>query len=238
MSFFSFIHSQRILKLPVPTTDYTGKTVIVTGSNVGLGLEAARHFARLNASLVILAVRNVEAGEAARKSILSSTKRPPGTIQVWNLDMASYGSVKAFAARATKELDRIDVLCENAGVAKSKFTLAENSETSIVVNVISTFLLLLLLLPKLRETGSTFGALPVATITSSEVAGWAKFKERHAPEGKLFEYLGSEGKSKMDDRYLVSKLLEVLPVAAIGEKKSAKQMGVIVNCLNPGLCHS
>ena len=37
---------------------FTGQTVIVTGSNVGLGKGAARHFARLDAEKVILAVRN------------------------------------------------------------------------------------------------------------------------------------------------------------------------------------
>jgi retinol dehydrogenase-12 len=43
--------------LPYPTKKFTGQTIIVTSSNVGLGLEAARHFVRLDAAKVIIAVR-------------------------------------------------------------------------------------------------------------------------------------------------------------------------------------
>ena len=38
---------EQYTSLPYPETKHTGQTVIVTGSNVGLGLEAARHFTRL-----------------------------------------------------------------------------------------------------------------------------------------------------------------------------------------------
>jgi len=45
-----------LVSLPVPTMKFTGKTIIVTGSNTGIGLEAARYFVRLDAAKVILAV--------------------------------------------------------------------------------------------------------------------------------------------------------------------------------------
>ncbi len=48
-------------------SDLTGKTVIVVGSNTGLGLEASRHFASMNPGRLILACRNVAKGEAALK---------------------------------------------------------------------------------------------------------------------------------------------------------------------------
>jgi hypothetical protein len=50
------LFSQLFTSVPKPTDNYASNTVIVTGSNVGLGLEAARHFTRLGASKVILAV--------------------------------------------------------------------------------------------------------------------------------------------------------------------------------------
>ena len=56
------------MTLPVvPTTnDCNGKTYIVTGSNTGLGFECAKHFVQLSAKRVILAVRTVDKGEAAK----------------------------------------------------------------------------------------------------------------------------------------------------------------------------
>jgi retinol dehydrogenase 12 len=156
------------MTLPYPVEDCTGMTVIVTGANVGLGLEAARHFTRLNATKVILACRSVEKGEAAKTDIESTTERY-GVVEVWQLDLASYGSVKDFASRA-ETLDRLDVVINNASVAIASWTEAEGHEITITVNVISTFLLSMLLLPKLRETGSRFNTLPHLVVVASDAA--------------------------------------------------------------------
>ncbi|KAH6638350.1 hypothetical protein C7974DRAFT_432994 [Boeremia exigua] len=233
-----FIYSQLLASLPSPTYDYTGKTVIVTGSNVGLGKEAARHFTRLGASTVILAVRSIEKGEAAKRDIESSTRKQ-GVVQVWQLDMSSYQSVLDFSAKASKDLDRLDVALLNAGVARGVWEEAEGEESTITVNVISTFLLALSLLPKMKSTASKYNTRPNLTITSSEVHAWAAFEERKAPEGKIFETLSSNEKTgAISDRYMVSKLLEVLTVRAIAEQKPAPQIPVTINNVNPGLCHS
>lgn len=208
--------------------------MIVTGSNTGLGKEAARHFARLGASKLILAVRNTTAGEAAKRDIEATTKRPSDVIEVWPLDLSSYDSVQAFADRATKNLRRIDVLLENAGIAVSKFQLAEGHERTITVNVISTFLLALLLLPKLEATARDFNTQPRLTIVSSEVHEQAKFPEWKTPN--TFATLSNRDTANMGERYQTSKLLEVLVCRAIAPKIAGK--GVILNYVNPGLCHS
>jgi NAD(P)-dependent dehydrogenase (short-subunit alcohol dehydrogenase family) len=93
--------------------DLTGRVVIVTGSNVGLGFECAKALSHRNPSRLILAVRNVEAGEAAAREIVKAN--PPGagvkTIpEVWKLDLGDLASVKAFGERAEKELDRLDIV--------------------------------------------------------------------------------------------------------------------------------
>src|SRR6185437_7107197 len=97
-----------------PTKDCTGQTIIVTGANVGLGLEAARHFVRLGAARVILAVRSVEKGEQAKADIETSTSCGKDVVQVWPVDLGSFESVKQFCRRADAELDRLDALVENA----------------------------------------------------------------------------------------------------------------------------
>ncbi|KAH8775489.1 short-chain dehydrogenase/reductase [Diaporthe sp. PMI_573] len=227
----SFFYSQLFVKPAYPTRMLNGQTVIVTGSNTGLGKEAARHFARLGAAKLILAVRNTKAGEAAKTDIEQTTQCAPGTVEVWPLDLGDYTSVKAFATRASRELERVDVLCENAGIAAGEKRMVAGHESHITVNVISTFLLALLMLPKLKETAKKFGTRPRLTIVSSEVHGWAKFPERDEPN--ILAAL--DASSDLGERYQVSKLLEVLVIRQMAPRMRG---GVVLNMLNPGLCHS
>jgi NAD(P)-dependent dehydrogenase (short-subunit alcohol dehydrogenase family) len=230
-----FFYSQFLVSLPQPTASFAGKTIIVTGSNVGLGKEAARHFTRLGAETVVLAVRSLEKGEAAKQDIETSTGRQ-GVVRVMHLDMASYASVLAFAETVASEFPRIDVALLNAGIVPNGWQMFEDDEASITVNVVSTFLLALALLPKLEDTARTFSTRPTLTITASEVHAWAKFHERAAPDGKLFAQL--KEKPAADDRYEVSKLLEVFVVRALTERRPVAQIPVTINYVNPGLCHS
>ena len=228
-----FLYSQLFVTPKHPDTSFEGQTVIVTGANTGLGKEAVRHIARLGASKVILACRNIKAAEEARQDILTSTKVDPSILEVWQLDLSSYESVKAFAERASK-LPRLDVLLENAGIASSEFQLFESHESTITVNVISTFLLALLLLPKLKEVATKFNVQPRIAVISSEVHAWTKLEQRKQPV--IFEALDKNVKGAMDDRYPVSKLLEVLVIREIAS--NIAKSGVIMSATNPGFCHS
>ena len=236
-SWLRFLYSQFFVTPPVPTKSFAEKTVIITGSNVGLGLEAARHIVRLKASKVILAVRNLEKGQAAKASIEESEKCGGKVIEVWQLDLSSYESVKAFA-RKVETLPRVDSIVENAGMSTQRFQLAEGHESTITVNVISTFLLALLVLPKLKETASKFNTRPHLSIVSSEVHFWTDFTERKNPE--IFAALDDKAASDMSGRYFLSKLLEVFVVREIFDSliKDKDSYPVIINYLNPGLCHS
>jgi retinol dehydrogenase 12 len=244
-----FLYSQLFIRLPYPGSTFDGQTIIVTGSNVGLGLEAARHFTRLNAGKVILAVRNTEKGNAAKKSIEESTGRK-NVVEVWSLDLSSYDSVKAFAKRAS-QLPRLDIVVENAGIATYNYEVFEDHESTITTNVISTYLLALLLLPKLRESGQRHNnnpRPPHLIIVSSEVHFLTPLPEKSAPEGHLLSTLDNKSTANMRDRYNVSKLLEVFftrelasrspPPSSSTTSKGAAKGGVIINFLNPGLCHS
>ena len=195
-----FWRSQLLFTPPYPTKQFTDQTVIVTGSNVGLGLEAARHFVRLNAAKVILAVRSLEKGEQAKKSIIESEKKPSDVVEVWSLDLSSFESIKQFAKKA-QGLSRLDVLVQNAGIVTYNFTLVEGHESSITVNVISPFLCSLLLLPKLRETAAKFNVLPRLVFVESFVHHHTQFPERKAD--KIFEELSSKEKANMEDRYVL-----------------------------------
>jgi len=228
-----FLYSQFFVTPAYPTRSFAGETVIVTGANVGLGKEAARHITRLGASKVILACRNTTAGEEAKHDIVSTTKVNPATIEVWQLDLNSYDSIRDFANRASA-LPRIDVLLENAAIATSNFQLVNGHESTVTVNVISTFLLALLMLPKLKETSKQYNVQPRLVIVSSEVHGYTDLPERKAPN--TFDELDNQSTANMSQRYPTSKLLEVLVVREIAPKLNGS--GVVLNMLNPGLCHS
>ncbi|KAG4026716.1 hypothetical protein MFRU_037g00270 [Monilinia fructicola] len=235
--FIDHLKSHTIVSLPIPTKKFTGQAIIVTGSNGGLGLEAAREFVRLDAQKVILAVRSLEKGQAARQSIIASTACPDDVLEVWPLDLCSHTSVKEFARRANT-LPRLDVLVSNAGIYVFDFAMVEGNESTICVNVINTFLLAILLLPKIRETSVQYGTRGVMSFTGSFVHHLTKFPERRA--GNVFEELRDEARSDMRDRYNVSKLIGLLFVRelalALGESEKRGQKGrVVANVVNPGL---
>ncbi|KAJ5925291.1 Short-chain dehydrogenase/reductase family protein [Penicillium verhagenii] len=228
-----FLYSQFFVRPSYPEGLLDGQTILVTGSNVGLGLEAARHVVRLGASRVILGVRNVAAGEEAKKEIEASTERP-GVCEVWEVDLASYSSVLSFGDRIS-QLPRLDAAILNAAIATKEFQLAEGYERTITVNVINTLLMGLLLLPKLKATRKEVpSSHPHLTFVVSEVHAWVKFDEWK--EDKTLQIISDPEKAKMGERYPLSKLLEVLAVQELAGRVLGSE--VIIDMVNPGLCHS
>jgi len=192
---------------------------------------------------LILAVRTVEKGESAKEDIVGSVKqRTDATaIEIWPLDLSSTESTLAFAERVKKDLPRLDILVENAGINVDKWVLLEGIEQTIQINVLNTFLLALSLLPKMTETKTKFvDSTPHLVILSSEAHRMTKFKEINAPD--LYERLNE----KRDDfdgqmRYSVSKLIEVLFVRELVSRLSNTKSStppVVINMVNPGLCVS
>jgi len=169
MAFGEFVKDQRQNLPIVPTpADVKGKTYIVTGGNAGLGYECAKHLIKLSAKRVIIGVRSLSKGKEAKAKLEAETGRE-GVVEVWQLDLSSYASVKQFAAKV-QELDRVDVVIENAGIALDTKTLSEGLETTLTTNVVSTFLLAVLVLPKLEESGRKFGTLPHLVVVGSNTA--------------------------------------------------------------------
>ncbi|POS69297.1 dehydrogenase/reductase SDR family member 13 [Diaporthe helianthi] len=236
----TFLYNQ-FRRLPKPEKRFTGKTIIVTGANVGLGLEAARHFARLDAARVILACRDTDKGERARADIERSTGRSD-VVEVWALDLCSFESVKEFCHRAD-QLPRLDVVVENASVAfvGPLGKLAEGFESTITVNVLATFLMALLLLPTLRRTAAKFNVQPNLVIVSSDAHFVADERSlQTAAQGKIFDAFKST--SVAPDRYQTSKLLQIFLTRQLAQEMSKpannSNAKVILNTLNPGFCRT
>ena len=119
--------------------DMTAKTVIVTGANSGIGLEAARVFSAKGAH-VVLAVRDEAKGRSAASAIGGST-------EVRHLDLADLASVRTFAAQWSGD---IDVLVNNAGILVPPFALTvDGFESQFGTNHLGHFALTNLLLPQI-----------------------------------------------------------------------------------------
>ncbi len=130
--------------------DLTGKVIIVTGANSGLGFESSRAFAEKNAT-VVMAVRNMDKGEAARTDILKAV--PDAKLDMINLDMSSLDSVREFAETFKARYDRLDVLLNNAGLmAIPRQKTVDGFEMQLGVNHLGHFALTGRLLPALLNT--------------------------------------------------------------------------------------
>ncbi|KAJ7579307.1 hypothetical protein C8J56DRAFT_868375 [Mycena floridula] len=232
---------QRRHLTPVVTADLTGKIVCVTGSNTGLGLEAAKHFARMNPQKVILTSRDPEKGEQALKNLVEETNFHRA--EVWPLDLTSFSSVQQFADKVIKELDRLDFLVENAAMVPGETLELTKAgwETGIQVNNLSQELLALLLLPKMLETAKRFSVVPRIVVVSSGVHYWIKEPEPELMNAtNLHETLSSEEycsvPGKMGTpRYTITKLLNIFFVRAL---TAHLPPSLLVNSISPGFCYS
>lgn len=163
-----------------------------------VGLEAARHFVRLNASKVIIGVRTISKGEAAAAQISTSLNTAKSRIEVWQVDLSDYDSIKAFAKRV-KSLDRVDAFVQNAGILTTKFEVVNGQESTIAINVIGAVLLGLSVLPKLQESAAKYHVQGRMAFVGSDLQYIAKFKEKDA-SGKIFDAFKEKEGADMDDR--------------------------------------
>lgn len=128
----------------------SGKVVIVTGANSGLGFEAARTLAQKGA-VVIMACRSLEKGKAAVDQI--RVENPTGQVVLQHLDLADFESVQQFAENFLGEYDRLDVLINNAGVMATPYRkTSDGFELQIGTNHLGHFLLTGLLMDILKST--------------------------------------------------------------------------------------
>ena len=165
--------------LPYPEADFTGKTVIVVGSNTGMGKEAVRHFVRLNASKVIIGVRSLGKGKSAQEDIETTTKRH-GVTEVWEFDLTSSASVKNFVKNVAA-LPRVDAVISNASIAIPKLEMVEGNESMVAVNVVNTMLLVLLLVPILQVSALKWNIVPVITVVGSDIHSWSSLPAWKSP---------------------------------------------------------
>ena len=127
-----------------------GKVVLVTGATSGLGLAAAEGFARLGATVRLLA-RSEERGERARAAIVARSGN--SDVHVNLCDLSDLEAVTWFASSLGAETTRLDVLVNNAGVLVSERAVSvDGIELTFATNVLGPFLLTNLLIGLLEAS--------------------------------------------------------------------------------------
>ena len=195
-------------------TDLSGKTVIVTGANSGLGEVTARELARVGAH-VVLACRNTEAGEKAAAGM-------SGDVDVRKLDLADLDSVRAFADSTSGP---VDILINNAGVMAVPYRkTAQGFESQFGTNHLGHFALTGLLLDRLKESKS-----PRVTVLSSTA---------HRMGAINFDDLQSEQKYARWKAYGQSKLANLLFAYEFARRAKAAGSPIVVTAAHPGYANT
>ncbi|MEF2975650.1 oxidoreductase [Subtercola sp. YIM 133946] len=134
---------------PALLPSLSGRRIVITGGNAGLGYWAAEFLARRGATIV-LAARNEQRATSAIASILS--RAPRGDVSWLKLDVADLGSVEEAAGQLAGS--RIDVLIANAGVtsASPRSFTRDGFELMFGTNVLGHFALIARLMPTLVDT--------------------------------------------------------------------------------------
>ncbi|TMR95201.1 oxidoreductase [Nonomuraea basaltis] len=146
--------------------DQSGRVVVVTGANSGIGYVTARELARHGAH-VVLACRDPERGQAALARMRGEV--PDARLELRRVDLSSLASIRKFASGW--DHDRLDLLVNNAGVAMVPFALtADGFESQFGINHLGTFALTGLLLPHLLAAPD-----PRVVTVSSEGQRFARF---------------------------------------------------------------
>ena len=172
--------------------DRSGKVIIVTGANSGIGYEAAKEFARKGAQ-IILACRNLDKAQAALDAMVA--EMPEAKAEIMQLDLASLASVHHFADAFAAQYDRLDVLVNNAGIMMVPYGATEDGfERQLGTDHLGHFALTGLLLDLILATP---GARVVNISSNGHRMGAMDFDNLMYVGGEGYSPMSAYGRSKL-----------------------------------------
>jgi NAD(P)-dependent dehydrogenase (short-subunit alcohol dehydrogenase family) len=200
-------------------SDQTGRTVIVTGANTGIGLETARMLARRGAD-VVLACRDRAKGEAAVARI--AAEGPSGRARFAALDLADLDSVAGFADDFAAKHERLDLLINNAGVMAPPFARTKQGfELQLGTNHLGHFALTGRLLPLVARTA---GARIVVVSSTAQNYGRIDFADLNWERRRYSKWLA----------YCQSKLANMMFALELARRLAASGSEVRATSAHPG----
>ena len=172
--------------------DLSGKVIVVTGGNSGIGFEAAKEFARKGGH-VVLACRNMEKALSAMEDIVAEI--PGASVEIMALDLASLASVRQFATAFKAKHDRLDILVNNAGIMMVPYGETEDGfESQFGVNHLAHFALTGLLLKPLLATP---GARVVTISSNAHQRGQMDFEDLGLQNDNSYDRSVAYNRSKL-----------------------------------------
>ena len=207
---------------PPDLADMTGRTVVITGGNTGIGKATAEALASRGARIVITS-RDEARGDAAVADIKKASNNDE--VEQLGLDLASLASVRSCATALRDRAGQIDVLDLNAGgVLSSRRTTEDGYEMQFQVNHLGHFLLTHLLLDRLAG-----GRIVV-------VSSWGHTQARH---GLDFDDLQWERRPyRGSPVYSATKLMNLYFTFELARRLEASGAGTTANALHPGFVAS
>ena len=200
----------------------TGKLVLITGGNAGIGKETAVGLASKGAH-VVLTSRDAARGAEALAEI--EQRSGSDSVDVMELDLASLASVREFAKVFLDRYDRLDVLIDNAGLVLGSRSVTEDGyEMTFQVNHLGHFLLTELLRDRLVASAP------------SRIVVVASDAHKSARHGLDFGDLQSEGKYRSFGVYGKTKLANILFTRELARRLDGT--GVTANSVHPGFVAS
>ena len=202
--------------------DLDGMTVVVTGSNTGIGLETAAALAAAGATTV-LACRNVDKAEAARHEI--SQRGVRGDVLILQLDLASQAQITDAAAEAIERFPTIDRLINNAGVmADDRAETADGHELLLGTNHFGHFAFTGRVLPALLAAPNS----RIVTVTSlSQKVGRLRWDDLHLND-----------RFRPFTAYAQSKLANITHAFALQKRLAASGSGTASLVAHPGFANT
>ncbi|MET8003572.1 oxidoreductase [Nonomuraea glycinis] len=200
-----------------PIPDQTGRLVVVTGANSGIGYVTARELARHGAH-VVLACRDPGRGQTALDRLRAEA--PGARLELRQVNLASLASIRAFAAGW--DHDRLDLLVNNAGVAMVPFARTEDGfESQFGVNHLGTFALTGLLLPHLLAAPD-----PRVVTVSSEGQRFALFDLDNLNAERRYRTAFAYVQSKRANLYFATELQRAADAAGVRLRSMAVAPGL------------
>lgn len=194
--------------------DLSGKVILVTGANSGLGLQSVLDLARHGPKEIWLTSRTTEKAEQAIKEV---KKQVPGAnLKPLSLDLSSFDSIKSAARSFTQSSQRLDILLLNAGIMASDAGLTKDGyEIQFGTNHMGHALLTKLLTPLLEKTAAEPSSdVRVVVLTSAAVAmapndgiEFETLKTEQEPMGTWTRY----GQSKLANALFARQLAKLHP---------------------------
>ncbi len=204
------------------TYDLTGKVVVLTGGTSGIGTEAARIYASLGATLVMVG-RNPDKTRLLVADLIQESNN--ASIHAVIGDLGEHSDVQQIAVKLADRFPVIDVLAHNAGALfNTRKRAANGCDLSVELMVATPFLLTGLLLPQLRASAQN-GHNPARVLTMSSGGMYTEPLTVTGLEMENDEYQGAK-------QYARAKRAQVVLNEMWSEKVSKDE--IVFQALHPG----